>query len=110
MDNTNGRCSVFCFHRNRSDYRHFAERPADAHGWYRLPDFYDYVRNTFGDRLTGGSYSSNWLRIVGTLDRLEHLVDVVLDELRVLKVIALLNLLDTEYLLPTRSVLEAASS
>ncbi len=86
----------------------FSERPADANGWYRLPDFYDYVRNTFGDRLAGGSYSSDWLRIVGTLDRLEHQDDVVLDELRVLKVVALLNLLDAEYLLPTRSVLEAA--
>ena len=86
----------------------FAERSADASGWYRLSDFYDYVRLTFGDRLAGGSYSSDWLRIVGTLDRLQHLVDVNLHELRVLKVVALLNLLDAEYLLPNRVVLEAA--
>ena len=102
--------SLFSFLLSSEPYglQAFAERPADANGWYRLPDFYDYVRITFGDRLAGGSYSSDWLRIVGTLDRLQHLVEVNLEELRVLKVVALLNLLDAEYLLPNRSVMEAA--
>ena len=47
----------------------FADRRAMARNWYRLPDFYDYVRAVFGHRLAGGSHSSQWLRMTGTIDR-----------------------------------------
>lgn len=83
----------------------FAERPASGSAWYRLPDFYDYVRSVFGHRLAGASYQSHWLRISGTLDRaaeVDHL------ELRVLKVVAILNVLDAEHLLATDVVLRSS--
>ena len=40
----------------------FADRVASRENWYRLPDFYDYVRAVFGHRLAGTSYRSHWLR------------------------------------------------
>ena len=83
----------------------FAERPASGDNWYRLPDFYDYVRSIFGHRLAGASYNSHWLRMSGTLDRM---TDVDALELRVLKAVALLNVLDAEHLLATDAVLAAA--
>ena len=83
----------------------FAERPADGHTWYRLSDFYDYIRSTFGHHLAGASYRSQWLRITETIDRM---TDIDALELSVLKAVAVLNLLDAEHLLPNRAVLEAA--
>ena len=83
----------------------FSERPADGHTWYRLCDFYDYIRSAFGDRLAGASYRSNWLRIAGTIDRLTDLAPV---ELSVLKAVAVLNVIDAEYLLANDTVLTAA--
>ncbi len=83
----------------------FAGRPAMGSNWYRLPDFYDYVRSTFGYRLSSSSYRSNWLRMVETIDRMRDL-----DALQVetLKAVAVLNVLDAEHLLATQSALEAA--
>lgn len=86
----------------------FAERRAGRQTWYGLSDFYDYIRAVFGHRLAGASYRSHWLRIVGTLDRVanEH-VDPL--ELQVLKVVAVLNVLDAEHLLANDAVLAAIS-
>jgi hypothetical protein len=83
----------------------FAERPAAGGSWYRLPDFYDYIRGVFGHRLAGASYRSHWLRITETLDRV---TDVDALELRVLKTVAVLNVLDAEHLLANDVVLAAA--
>jgi len=83
----------------------FAERPATGDSWYRLPDFYDYIRSVFGHRLAGASYRSHWLRITETLDRV---TDVDALTLRVLKTVAVLNVLDAEHLLATDAVLAAA--
>lgn len=83
----------------------FAERPPSGDIWYRLPDFYDYVRSVFGHRLAGASYRSHWLRISETIDRA---TDVDALELRVLKAVALLNVLDAEHLLATDCLLAAA--
>lgn len=85
----------------------FAEQQATGRTYYRLPDFYDYIRTTFGHRLAGASYRSHWLRIVETLD---HAATSDLDvlELKVLKAVAVLNLLDVEHLLATDTVLAAA--
>lgn len=84
----------------------FSDRPATGNSWYRLPDFYDYVRTVFGHRLAGASYRSHWLRIVGTLDRTAADLDAL--ELQVLKAVAVLNVLDAEHLLATDAVLAAA--
>jgi hypothetical protein len=83
----------------------FAERPTTGDSWYRLADFYDYIRSVFGYRLAGASYRSHWLRITETLDRV---TDVDALALRVLKTVAVLNVLDAEYLLATDAMLTAA--
>jgi hypothetical protein len=83
----------------------FAQRRPGATTWYRLSDFYDYIRSVFGHRLAGASYRSQWLRISGTIDRAVEM-DAV--ELGVLKAVGVLNLLDAEHLLATEPVLCAA--
>ena len=83
----------------------FAKRPANGHTWYRLSDFYDYIRSVFGYRLAGGSYRSHWLRISETIDRM---TDVDEHQLVVLKTVAVLNVLDAEYLLANEVVIAAA--
>ena len=83
----------------------FARRPASEYALYRLSDFYDYVRSAFGNRLSGGSYRSHWLRISETIDRMSDLEDY---QLMVLKTVAVLNVLDAEHLLATEGVIAAA--
>ncbi len=83
----------------------FAARPANGHTWYRLPDFYDYIRGTFGYQLSASSYRGHWLRIVETIDGMSDVDDL---QLRVLKAVAVLNVLDADHLLPTDTVLAAA--
>lgn len=85
----------------------FSAQPAASDTWYRLSDFYDYVRATFGHRLAGGSYRSQWIRIVETVDSAPALGVMAA---QVLKCVAILNLLDAEDLLPTERALEAAFS
>ena len=83
----------------------FAERPATGHTWYRLCEFYDYIRSVFGHRLAGASYRSHWLRISETIDRM---TDIDPLELNLLKSVAVLNLLDTDDMLADEKSLEYA--
>ena len=83
----------------------FAARPVAADAWYGLAELYDYVRANFGHRLAGASYRSQWLRIVTTIDAAPDLSSL---ELRVLKAIAVLNLIDADDLLPTKVAIWAA--
>jgi hypothetical protein len=83
----------------------FANRPASPGEWLRLPDFYDYVRAVFGYRLAATGRRSQWVRLLETMD---GVADVSDGELRLLKTVALLNLIDAEDLLPTEGVLAAA--
>jgi hypothetical protein len=85
----------------------FAHRPITPDAWYGLPEFYDYVRSAFGHRLAGRSYETHWLRISATVEMAEHTSET---ELRLLKAVAVLNLLDAEDLLPTDRALEACLS
>jgi len=73
--------------------------------WYTIADFYDYVRSAYGHALGGNSYQSHWSRMVDTLDGLAELPNV---SLRLLKTIALLNVLDAEHLSATQEVLSIA--
>ena len=84
----------------------FAERPANGDSWYRLCEFYDYVRSVFGYRLAGASYRSHWLRISETIDRMSDIDPL---ELNLLKTVAVLNLLDTEDMLADKSFLADCS-
>lgn len=67
--------------------------------WFDISKFYDYVRSSFGHRLSATNYQSQWLRIAATID---GCVDASSLELKVLKTVGFLNLLDAEDLLPTR--------
>jgi hypothetical protein len=82
----------------------FATRPMAADAWYGVAEFYDYVRAGFGHRLAGASYRNQWLRILATVDAASDLSPL---ELRVLKAIAVLNLIDADDLLPTREAVQA---
>jgi len=76
----------------------FSEKRVSEKELYRLSDFYDYVRSSFGHRLAVQSYRSHW-----------NLIDSVVasfateDELhiKILKTVGILNLLDDGDLLPT---------
>ncbi len=75
--------------------------------WFDISKFYDYVRSSFGHRLAAATYQSQWLRIVATID---GCVDASPLELKVLKTIGFLNLLDADDLLPTRRSIIACLS
>ena len=83
----------------------FAERRVAPDAWYGLAEFYDYLRAVFGHRLAGASYRNHWLRIVTTTDAAS---DLGVFEERVIKVVAILNLLDAEDLLATDRTIAAA--
>ena len=83
----------------------FAVRRVAPDAWYGLAEFYDYVRAVFGHRLAGASYRNHWLRIVTTIDAA---ADLGLIEERLLKVVAILNLVDAEDLLATDRAIAAA--
>ena len=83
----------------------FALRGPGPDIWYCLAEFYDYLRATFGHWLAGASYRNHWLRILATIDAASNLSAL---ELRVLKAVAVLNLIDADDLLPTEAVLRAA--
>lgn len=85
----------------------FARATQHGSAWYDLADFYDYVRAAFGNRLSGGNYQSNWLRIVATIDAA---VDVSPIERRLLKAVGLLNLLDADDLIPNDRAVAACFS
>ncbi|MQB07191.1 ATP-binding protein [Agrobacterium tumefaciens] len=76
----------------------FASSTKVGEGWFDTARFYDYVRASFGHRVSAGNYQSQWLRIVATIDGCVG-IDTV--GLNVLKTVGLLNLLDSDDLLPT---------
>lgn len=74
----------------------FAGRPISEDSFYRLHNLYDYARTAFGHRLSIQSYRSHWNHIDSVIESF-HPTDKI--ELRVLKTVGLLNLLDTSNLL-----------
>lgn len=85
----------------------FAEQTVAGDGWYDLADFYDYVRASFGHRLSGASYQSHWLRIVSTIDAAAE-IDAL--QIKVLKAVGILNLLDSDDLVANERSLKACFS
>lgn len=83
----------------------FALRPVAQENWFSLPEFYDYIRAVFGHRLAGASYRNHWIRILATID---SAVGVSPLAERVLKTVAVLNLIDAEDLLATDRAIRAA--
>lgn len=83
----------------------FSERSFGPNVWYRIADFFDYVRNGIGHRLSGESYRSSWLRLVELADRAAGLPKL---EQEIVKTVSLLNLLDAEDLVANDDVISAA--
>jgi hypothetical protein len=83
----------------------FVDRPATASTWFRLDNLYDYVRSSFGHRLSVQSYRSHWNKIESLI--FSFATENVL-ELRVLKVVGLLNLLDSDGLIANEKTIALA--
>lgn len=84
----------------------FSKQVATAKRFYRIHDLYDYIRTAFGHRLSTLSYRSKW-------NQIDSIVASFSDELdlRVLKTVGLLNLLDTnEMLASDEAILLAVAS
>ena len=73
-----------------------------ASGFYDLAEFYDYVRATFGHRLGTLSYRNHWGVIESKIEA--HPADNEL-EVRILKTVGVLNLLNADDLRPTREII-----
>ena len=76
----------------------FAQRIAAGNELYRLHDLYDYVRTNFGHRLSVQSYRSHWNLIDSVV---ESFVEENEAQLKILKTIGILNLLNDSDLLAT---------
>lgn len=83
----------------------FSQRPLSPDNIYRLHDFFDYVRANFGHRLITHSYRSHWAQIESMV---ESFATADENELKVVKAVGILNLLDQSDLLPTDQALEVA--
>lgn len=69
---------------------------------YQLADFYDYVRANFGHRLAVASYRTHWNVIESIIEA--RTTDTPL-ELRVLKTVGILNLLNSDDFLPSEDAI-----
>ena len=86
----------------------FAQRAVSDDELYRLHHFYDYVRTNFGHRLSVQSYRSHWNLIDSVIESFVEENEV---QLKVLKTVGILNLLNDSDLLATEeSVLCALCS
>lgn len=83
----------------------FAQAPVSAGHFYRLHHLYDYARSTFGHRLSVQSYRSHWNLIESIIE--SYPTDDIV-ELRVLKTVGLLNLIDANSLLATEEAIVIA--
>jgi hypothetical protein len=85
----------------------FSQRSAAGNQLYRLHDLYDYVRTNFGHRLSVQSYRSHWNLIDSVI---ESFVEENEAQLKILKTIGILNLLNDSDLLATEESVVCALS
>lgn len=85
----------------------FSQRSAAGNQLYRLHDLYDYVRTNFGHRLAVQSYRSHWNLIDSVI---ESFVEENEAQLKILKTIGILNLLNDSDLLATEESVVCAFS
>lgn len=76
----------------------FAQQAPRSQLLYRVHDLYDYARTAFGHRLALQSFRSHWNQIESVVESFPKDQEL---ELRILKTVALLNLLDAPDLLAT---------
>jgi len=79
--------------------------PVESARPYRLHDFYDYVRLTFGHRLAVASYRSRWSVIESNIESYQS--PEPLDHI-VLKTIGMLNVLQADDMAPTEEAIQWA--
>jgi hypothetical protein len=72
---------------------------------YRLSDFYDYVRTNFGHRLVAQSYRSHW-NLIDSL--IESFATEDPMQVKILKTVGILNLLNDSDLVPTEEAIVCA--
>jgi hypothetical protein len=72
---------------------------------FRLPELYDYIRSNFGHRLALQSYRSHWPQIESMV---ESFATSDVTELKVVKTVGVLNLLDHPDLVPDDASIEKA--
>lgn len=72
------------------------------HQFYRLHDLYDYVKFNFGHRLSMQSYRSHWNQIDSMIDSFMGQDEL---EVKILKTVGILNLLNSNDLLATKQVI-----
>jgi hypothetical protein len=82
-----------------------ARAPVCAGATYRLPQFYDYVRSSFGYRLSTQSYRSHWTQIDSMVESFSTGDPI---ELAIVKTVGILNLLDHPDFIANEKTLEAA--
>lgn len=83
----------------------FACQPLSKAGFYRLHHLFDYVRCVFGHRLAVQSYRSHWNQVDSMIQSFTAASDT---EMQVLKTIGILNLLNTNTLLPLTDAVKLA--
>lgn len=84
----------------------FAQAPVTSGASYRLHHLYDYVRATFGHRLSVQSYRSHWNYIESLIESFTSNDEI---ELRVLKSVGLLNLIDSNLIATEKAIVLAVS-
>ena len=85
--------------------RHFPPRASTNAEPYRLHDFYDYVRTNFGHRLVAQSYRSHW-NLIDSL--IESFATEDPTQVKILKTVGILNLLNDGDLVPTEEAVVCA--
>lgn len=84
----------------------FAQNEASLSFIYRLPEFYDFIAQNFGSRLSAQSFRSHWSHIDAVIRSFPTEREL---ELRVLKTVGVLNTIDsTADLLPSDELLALA--
>ena len=83
----------------------FAQQPLEEAGFYRLHNLYDYARAALGHQMSHQSYRNHWSYIDGVIQSFPAESDL---DVRVLKTVGLLNLLDLQSLLPTAEAVSLA--
>lgn len=103
-----GQRSLFTFllSKDPSSLLEFATAPVSSGGSYRLHHLYDYVRATFGHRLSVQSYRSHWNCIESLVESFAS-NDAI--ELQILKTVGLLNLIDSRLIATEEAIVLAVA-
>lgn len=89
----------FLFSNEPFGLQSFSEKLLTKSEPYRLWNFYDYVRTNFGHRLIGQSYRSHWKLIESIIESFTTEDEI---QIKILKTVGILNLLNDGDLLPTQ--------